>query len=379
VAALAARLGLGFVERAVAVGHGPDLEARARRARYRALAAMAAEVGASRIVTAHTRDDQVETLLLRLLRGAGRGGLGAMRPVRGRLLRPLLDVTRADVRRFLADRGLDFAVDPTNADLRLARNRVRRLLVPFLEAEFNPRLGPALAALATRLRDEETFLAAAAAERELPHVDGEALRTSVATEAAALARRMVRTWLERGARRGVTAAHVERVLALAAGRGRGTVAVPGPARVLREGERLVRRPGREAAPVPFRLAIAPGASVSHPQGRWRLVLSAARTRRVDEERPVSATGALFDADALPGGLIVRPPAPGDRIRLHGGGTRKLQDILVDAKVPRETRPAVAVLAAGTDVLWVAGLARGLVAAVGPSTMRVVEGTLEREI
>src|SRR5437867_1490596 len=130
-----------------------------------ALARVAAEVGAGRIVTGHTQDDQVETVLLRLLRGAGRRGLGAMRPARGRLLRPLLAATRADVRRFLGERGLGFAVDRTNADLRHARNRVRRLLVPLLRAEFNPRLGPALAALAERLRDEDDFLAVAAAGR----------------------------------------------------------------------------------------------------------------------------------------------------------------------------------------------------------------------
>src|SRR2546422_440562 len=88
----------------------------APRARHQALARLAAEVGADRIVTGHTQDDQVETVLLRLLRGAGRRGLGAMRPARGRIWRPLLAATRADVRRFLAERGLGFAVDRTNAD-----------------------------------------------------------------------------------------------------------------------------------------------------------------------------------------------------------------------------------------------------------------------
>src|SRR5213078_1972201 len=90
--------------------------------------------------TGHTQDDQAETVMLRLLRGAGRRGLGGIRPVRGALFRPLLGVTRADVRRFLAERGLPFGVDRTNADLALARNRVRRLVLPFLAAEFNPRL-----------------------------------------------------------------------------------------------------------------------------------------------------------------------------------------------------------------------------------------------
>ncbi len=378
VAALATRLGVPFVRRAVPVSAGPDLEARARRARYQALARLAGEVGARRIVTGHTQDDQVETLLLRLLRGAGRRGLGAMRPARGRLLRPLLAATRADVRRFLAERGHGFAVDRTNADLRHARNRVRRLLVPLLRAEFNPRLGPALAALAERLRDEDDFLAAAAAGRARELVAGEHLRTAVAKEPPALARRIVRSWLERGARRGVGAMHVARVLALSAGRARGAVAIPGPARVVREGEVLVRRPGRAATPSSFAFEIGPGRTVVHPAGGWRVAFSAARARGAGEARAAGVAHALFDADALPGGLVLRSPAPGDRVRLLAGGTRKLQDVLVDAKVPRETRALLPVLAAGAEILWVPGLARGAGAPVGPATTRVVEAVFERD-
>ena len=378
VAALATRLGVPFVRRAVTVPAGPDLEARARRARYQALARVAQEVGARRIVTGHTQDDQVETVLLRLVRGAGRRGLGAMRPVRGRLWRPLLAATRADVRRFLAERGLGFAVDRTNADLRHARNRVRRLLVPLLRAEFNPRLGPALAALAERLRDEDDFLAAAAAGRARELVAGEHLRTAVAKEPPALARRIVRSWLERGARRGVGAMHVARVLALSAGRARGAVAIPGPARVVREGEVLVRRPGRAATPSSFAFEIGPGRTVVHPAGGWRVAFSAARARGAGEARAAGVAHALFDADALPGGLVLRSPAPGDRVRLLAGGTRKLQDVLVDAKVPRETRALLPVLAAGAEILWVPGLARGAGAPVGPATTRVVEAVFERD-
>jgi tRNA(Ile)-lysidine synthase len=368
------RLGVPFVARTATVAAGADLEARARRSRYRALHAMAAAAAAGWIATGHTRDDQIETLLLRLLRGAGRRGLGAMALVRGRLFRPLLAVTRADVRRYLAERDLGFALDRTNADLRLARNRVRRLLVPLLEAEFNPNLGAALAALAERLRDEDAFLSLAAAARA-PDLSapGGALHVAVAAEPPALGRRIVRTWLASGA----SAAHVERVLALAAGGARGTVAVPGPARVLREGDVLVRRPGRQAETVAFALAIAPGESVAHPEGRWRLALSAPRTRRPGEDRAPDAAHALFDADRLPEGLLVRSRRPGDRVRLLAGATRKVQDVLVDAKVPREARAAVPLLVAGVDILWVAGLVRAGGAVIGRSTTRVVEAVLER--
>lgn len=380
VAALAAQLGVRFSRRAVVVEPGPGgVEARARRTRYRALARLAAEAGATRIATGHTQDDQVETVLLRLLRGAGRRGLGGMRPVRGRLWRPLFGVTRADVRRFLADRGLAFAVDRSNADLRFARNRVRRLLVPLLETEFNPRLGTSLAALADRLRDEDDFLDAAALARTPAVLAGDGLRVAVAKEPAALARLIVRAWLERGARRGVGALHVARVLELAAGTGRGVVAVPGPARVLREGDLLVRRAGREPKVSAFALAIAPGEGVSHPAGLWRLALSLPRPRRAGEERPAGPGEALFDADTLEGDLLVRPPAPGDRLRLVGGGTRKVQDVLVDSKVPREGRPTVPILVAGEEILWVAGIARGAGALVGPGTTRVVEGLLDTHV
>ncbi len=376
VAALAAQLGVGFVSRAAVVEPGAGVEARARQLRYRALAAMARAAGATWIVTAHTLDDQAETLLLRLLRGAGRGGLGGMSPVRGQLFRPLLGATRADVRRFLAERGLPFAVDRSNADLRFARNRIRRLVLPLLEAEFNPRLRIALASLATRLGDEEAFLKAAAASRSPQYLVGDDLRTTVVTEPAALARRIVRQWLEEPSARTIGAGHVERVLDLAAGRMQGAVAVPGPARVVRERDLLVRREGRAPATCPFSLPIVPGTAVCHPGGAWQLSLSAARARRAGEERPEDSHRVLFDADALPTPLTVRAPVPGDRVRVLGGHTRKLQDILVDARVPRERRAAIPVLVVGTEVLWVGGLVRGARAPVQPGTERIVEAVLD---
>jgi tRNA(Ile)-lysidine synthase len=223
------------------------------------------------------------------------------------------------------------------------------------------------------LRDEEDFLAELATEAGGRLVAAEALSTSVAAEPPAIARRVVAAWL---ARHGTVAArHIERVLALAAGRARGSVAVPGPGRVVREGDRLVRRPGRGPVTTPFAAPIAPGDTVVGPGGGWRLLLLAPRPR--GEVGVPTASRALFDADRLPASLMVRSPAAGDRVRVAGVGTRKLQDILVDAKVPREARSRVPVLVADGEVLWVAGLARGTGAAIGPATTRIVEGRLEQ--
>src|SRR4029453_18128929 len=133
------------------VAPGGNLEDRARTVRRRALRELAHAAGGDVVALAHTEDDQVETVLLRLLRGAGRGGLGGMWPRRGRLWRPFLGVTRADVRRYLAIEALPFRIDRTNADLRHARNRLRHLVIPLLPRETNPSLPPGVSAPRTRL------------------------------------------------------------------------------------------------------------------------------------------------------------------------------------------------------------------------------------
>jgi tRNA(Ile)-lysidine synthase len=377
VEALAVRLGVACVVRAAPLAPGAGLEARARTARHRALAALAAEAGASVVALAHTEDDQVETVLFRLLRGAGRRGLGGMRPRTGRLWRPLLGVTRADVRRYLADENLPFRLDRTNADLAHARNRLRRLVVPLLAREFNPRLGPSVAALAARLRDEDELLEDLAAARLRVHRRGDRLATAVATEPPALARRVVRAWLDGKGPRAATARHVERVLALARGAGRGYVAVPGPGRVGVEGDVLVRRPGRDPERGSFRDEVAPGAVLEGPDGAWRLALSAPRVRATEDPAVGSPREACFDADLLALPLVVRSVARGDRIVVPGVGTRKLQDVLVDAKVPRERRWTTPIVTdAHGRVLWVAGIVRGAEALVTNATIRVLDGRLE---
>jgi tRNA(Ile)-lysidine synthase len=367
---------VALVDRTLALDPGSGLEVRARRARRRALVAMAEQVGATRIALGHTADDQAETVLLRLLRGAGRGALGGMRTARGRLLRPLLASTRADVRHFLADRRVAFAVDRSNADLHHARNRMRRLVLPMLAAEFNPRVGPALAALAARLHEEDDLLEALAAERRGALVEDGRLGVAVADEPAALGRRIVRTWLEAGARAGVTAEHVERVLALARGVGRGTVGLPGAARVLREGSHLVRH-GTQRPAAAFCLSIVPGGSAADPGTGWRLWLSPPRPCAEDDARGGDPSRVAFDAEALGESLLVRSRRAGDRIHLQGIGTRKLQDVLVDAKVPRERRSGVPLLESAGQILWVAGVVRGSGATVGQRTRQVVEGVFER--
>ena len=216
------------------------LEQAARRERYSFLQRVKQDEGAPWIAVAHTQDDQAETLLLRLLRGAGASGLAGMRLRSGDLLRPLLAVSRREVLEYLAERGLGWREDPSNADPAHVRNRVRHELLPYLEERFNPRVRAALARTADLLAEEALFVAGAA-ERALAEAsswEGEALvldRQALAAAPLALARAALRlALLATGGLAGVDRGHVERLLQLA------TAAAPSGRRILLPGDREAR-------------------------------------------------------------------------------------------------------------------------------------------
>lgn len=214
---------------------GGGLEQAARRERYAFLRRIAREEQAAAVAVAHTRDDQAETLLLHLLRGAGTSGLGGMRARRGAIVRPMLAVSRAEVLAHLRERGLDWREDPSNADLVHRRNRVRHELLPYLESRYNPAARVALARAAGLLAEEAAYMTRqgravlAPACREEPGALVIRLRV-LAQAPMAVARVAIREALRRaGGLRHVGAVHVERLLRLArrphpSGR---TLALPG--------------------------------------------------------------------------------------------------------------------------------------------------------
>jgi tRNA(Ile)-lysidine synthase len=373
VEALAAHVGVPCEIDAAPVARGANLEARARDARGHSLARMATRTRSTVVALGHTQDDQVETVLLRLVRGAGRGGLAGMTPRRGRLWRPLLDATRADVRRYLADHRLPFRLDRSNADLTHARNRMRRLVVPLLVREFNPRFGEAVAALATRLADEDEVLDTLAAPQVARWVGPEGLAVGVVGEPRAIARRVVRIWLARELGRAASAFDVERTLALARGEHPGPIGIRGPARIVRTGDVLVRRAVEpRVASEPFRHELDGAGTIEGPAAAWRLDVSAMEPRTGTDLAGLTVRRACFDADALAWPLVVRSVEPGDRVAVPGVGTKKLQDLLVDAKVARAERGRVPVVTDATGtIVWVPGIVRGRGARVGDATTCVV--------
>jgi tRNA(Ile)-lysidine synthase len=235
------------------------LEQAARRERYAFLRRVRDEEGAAVIAVAHTRDDQAETLLLRLLRGAGATGLAGMRPRSGDLVRPLLAVSRPQVLAHLRERGLEWREDPSNVDVAHRRNRVRHELLPYLEERFNPQVRAVLARTASLLADEAAHVRAEAASllARIGREEGGALvlrRAPLAEAPPAVARAAIREALLRvGGLGRVGALHVERVLQLAGAKAPSGRRLPLPggreARFTRDEVRIEKRAGPGAKAV----------------------------------------------------------------------------------------------------------------------------------
>jgi len=346
--------------RARAVRERRSLEDAARTARHEFFEQARLHFSADAVAVGHTRDDQAETFLLRLLRGAGSRGLSAMHPRHGHIIRPLLDCRRAELRAHLAERAIAFVEDETNSDVGIPRNRVRAELMPLLEARFNPSVVDTLANQAALARDEWLWM--------LDEVRSKKLEVRSTTEllAAPRALRRLTIWRamnEAAGGRTVSLDHVEAVLDLLDSPGAGgSIDAPGHV-VERAGDRVVLRSGRSGDGRPpaenfFRYPLSiPGEVTLPEQG---LVVSAelaagsgAQALRATVRNRATAVVA---ADGWTAPLAVRNRRPGDRFRPFGlDGQKKLQDFLVDRKVARADRDHVPLVVDENDrILWVAG-------------------------
>ncbi|MHB9025609.1 MAG: tRNA lysidine(34) synthetase TilS [Armatimonadota bacterium] len=329
---------------------GESLETAAREVRYAALQRMAHALSIDGIVTGHTADDQAETVLMRLLRGSGTTGLAGIPPRRDNIARPLLPLWRNEILAYLQARELTYRVDASNASTEMLRNRLRLELLPLLEREYTPCVRERLARYAEMARDDDAVLNELAedAYRRLSHQrpDGVALPVSTDLPPALFRRVLRRALLEvRGTLEGINCDHLPPLSALSTGQ---EAHLPG-ARVVREAECLVFLPAQiedieiseEQFAIPGHLSL-PG-SILTVEESW----GPHEMRSGDE--------AILDAAAIDGPLTVRSWQPGDRFRPLGApGNRKLQDIFVDARVPRRLRARVPLVLDGHGIVWLAG-------------------------
>jgi tRNA(Ile)-lysidine synthase len=329
---LCERLGVPLtVERAAGAPEG-NVQAWARDLRY----AAAERIADGDYATGHTMSDQAETVVYRLAASPGRRALLGMEPRRGRLVRPLLEITREDTREWCRSRGLEWCEDPSNEDVGYARARVRHAVMPQLR-ELNPAAERNIAETARRLRDEGVLIDAA--------VDAALERLGPAPELAALRREpaaLARLVLARLAGVSLSPGRAAEILRLA---DHGTHELD-----LSDGVRAVVEYGR--------VRFARGADAAVPEPVALPVPGAVRFGDWEVEAHLGERGeVVISADQLGTEVTVRAWREGDRMRPAGlGGTKSLQDLFTDRKVPRALRRTLPVVEAGGEIVWVAGVA-----------------------
>ena len=326
------------------------LEAAARDARYAFLRSLPGKVA-----TAHTADDNAETVLMRLIRGTGLKGLGAIAPVSGNVIRPMLTVTRDDVEAFLEEYALPHVEDSSNAEDDFLRNRIRHGILPLMRAE-NPRIGENLSAMALLLRQDEACLQAMIPEEQMPDV------SRLKAMEPALRRRTLERFLKAQGVREPEQIHIlQAEQLLYHWSPSASMQFPGGVTIGRQYDRLVRL---ECVPeLPETRLSVPGETCI---GGKRFVSEYATDL---EERPDSVLVCPV------GVLIVRSSRSGDTMRLPGG-TRSLKKMYIDRKIPASQRAAVPVLADDRGVLAVFGIGTDI--RFRPDSLPAVRVTLIEE-
>ena len=369
VRSLAFSLGLPLAHssvdvRAFARKNHLSIEDAARRLRYAFLSAQCSTVGASSVAVGHTLDDQAETVLLHLIRGAGLAGVSGMQPrtqwpfdAGPEVARPLLALRRAETERYCRETGVTPRSDPTNDLPTATRNRVRNEVMPALRC-LNPSIEESLTRFAVAASADAQYLDELAAQAFIAIAisDGSRItlpRRELASLPGSLASRLIRLTFARvrGTAADLEAAHIDGVLeALHRSPGRHSLPDGVIATIDQTSLILTRGPLTPSAVIAPAALPVPGQVVG---GAYEI------EARLEPPPVTLKSGdplqAYLDADKAGAGLSVRSRRPGDRLRPLGlGGEKKLQDILVDAKVPARDRDAVPLVCAGDQIAWVVG-------------------------
>jgi tRNA(Ile)-lysidine synthase len=349
--------------RAIAAREKRSIEDAGRRARYEFLGQVARDAGARRIATAHTRDDQVETVLMRASGGGPWEMLAGIPPVRrldrAEVVRPLRESTRQDILQYLVARDVVWREDPTNRDLRMVRNRMRHQVLPSLVRDV-PGIVQAAWEMGETAREVDALLnrLAAAMYGHLPSREHGAVRFAPDTFSAmpaALQRRLLRMAVAEvaGTAEAPSLVMVEEAVRVASTGRVGREAQAGGA-VVRAGYGMIEvAPARpQGAVEEYQLGV-PGEVRAEGFG---LVFSADLLKGAQGQLGSGPQEAVFDAEDAGSPLLIRAWRRGDRFVPSGlAGKKKLQDFFVDAKVPRWERATVPLVADAQDrILWVVG-------------------------
>ena len=324
---------------------GDNLEQAARKIRYEYFGSLVDDGRYDKIAVGHTRSDQAETVLFRILRGSGGAGLAGVRPVIGeRIVRPLFEVTREDVMAYLAEHGYEYRLDSSNLDTGRARNRLRHELLPHLRSDWNPNIVNTLANMAEWSRAEEEDWAARLASQARTHLtaaDGGLVFQidSLRPLSLALTRRLLRHAIEqvRGDLLGIDFDHVESLRRLSdETQGGGQLDLPGLRAQRSLGEvRLSPAQGPSGEePGPYDLAVDAPGRFSGPWGTSLVILKLYYRENLAPEQAYNGRWRnLLDWEKLPRPLRLRNWRPGDRYQPAGrSGAKKLKSLFHEQRI-----------------------------------------------
>ena len=366
----------------VTVGRG-NLEALAREERYRFFARVARERNIDKLATAHTQDDQAETVLMWFLRGSGVTGLSGMSPIRALedgnenvvLIRPMLGVSKNEVLEFLKEKQIDYREDRTNQDTKLLRNWIRQLLLPQLKERVDAKLPSRLGYQAELIRTEDAFLEGLAQE-ELAKMRGRdnVDRQLFLRQAKAMQRRILRLWIRqtRGHLRGIDFVHIDQLLKLIADKTpQSRLAIPGGWELLKEYETLrLQKRSRSPKQLCYNYEFQVGTALNIWEAGMTIhsEYMAAPLRNL----PKDFSQAVFDAAALPATLFVRNFRRGDRFRPLGmTGHKKVKDLFIEKKVPLSVRETLPLLSTDKEIIWIPGYGRSESSRIHAQTSSIV--------
>jgi tRNA(Ile)-lysidine synthase len=356
------KLGVNFLVKSVDVlsrvkSLGLNKQEAGRELRYSAFDEAALEVGAGKIALAHNADDQVETMCMRFLRGAGPGGLSGMPAKRGKVVRPLIEIGRADIETFLSADNIPFVVDSSNLGMEYFRNRVRRVLIPTMK-ELNPSLAGTMAHTSSILQEEERYFGLVVTKALMKMISRktnkriELFLAPIERMDTVILRRVLRRAIEQtDSLRGISFTHVEDIIGLVKNGASGSrLYLPRGIRVIK-GYALLVITSEEAGKID-EYELRPPSEIAI-KGTGTVIRAFFEDVKGDVGDGRSAV--LLDARSMKFPLKIRPRAVGDYFFPMGFGRRKkLQDFFVDAKVLRDERDMVPIVVSGDDIVWVAG-------------------------
>lgn len=361
---------------------GGNKQAIARKLRYGAFRKAAESWRVDKLALAHHADDQVETILMRIIRGTGVGGLKGMEKIRRwhgiDLIRPLLSISRQTIEAYCEEQGLNPRLDRSNLSPAYTRNRVRLELLPLLTG-YNPRVKEAILQLSEIICEEEKVweeMVREACRRVVREKSPTSLTLDLSSFlhlSVALQRRIVKLILSCLLKQGTNEAtldSIERVRKVAAHPNPSvSVDLPGGVKVERK-YHLLTLTLKEAGPpenknfAPIPLSVPGMTSLPGFMGKIEVIVSGAPLDFIKPCRDF----AVFDACQIDEPIMVRSRKPGDRMTCFGmDGTKKVKNLFIEAKIPRQDRDSYPIVTAGEHILWIPGIRRSKLALITPRT------------